>query len=1227
MISSLRFKNSTARDSCADLADILDPAEDQNAQAHADLPEDFCWQGYIAAHGDLWLFRTEHEALHHYINYGRAERRSYQREFDAAFFRKLYHGANSPLSDEQLERIWRAEGEVKYANLRELLWTSGFTRGLWPAQFDAQSYVVYNNLQADVRNDIQAIAHFLTVGMPAMLAISPDLEFDPAFRRAFYKVAPESSLLDMYRHWVEFGLPQNEAANERHFLKNLGLHLHAIPEGFLWQKYFAEQPHLNVLAYTKWHAFEHFVQYGVLEGGPLPLTRDASGPVLLAIADRFVLMGRTEDADRLYERIMLSDDPIPTAWQHAGDNAIRAGQHARALNMYGRVEKAGAASFWTYCNFVTAAMALGDLDLALQWLEKALPIFPRNQRLLDWHHAILGQQLHLAIQGHIARTRSHIGNPHEAGQVIESEIGRIYQGLLGKYEIQFGKHAPLRRIIPHDRPLRVAILANLDLPQCTYYRVTQKCEQLKLAGAHVEMFVREDILGFKRALATADIAIFYRLAANIDVLDCVAHCNYLGVSSVYEIDDLVFDARYYPEPHAAYSGAISTETHFGLVAGVALVNGLIKLCSHGIASTEHLAAHLADRVSSGEVSVHRNGLSPSLAALSTYERGAIQSDGHIRLFYGSGTKAHGADFINLIVPALMRLLAEHQNLIFVACGYVETEGLQEAFPEQVEILPLIENRDAYIWQVRNADINMSVLQRSPFNDCKSEIKWLEPACFGVPSCVSNVGGFVETLTGGEHVILVEATAESWYDSLKSLIVSPALRRRIGEQARLRAAELYSPAIQGQSLQRTLRDFAGLDEVRLTPGQRRRRRILLVNVFYPPQSIGGATRIVRDEACGLAANGEFEVAVLCGNDEHGPAYALTTYWSEGVRVFSINTPPRAFMDWLPEDENISPLMDQVLAYFEPDLVHFHATQRLTVSALAAVQARAIPYVVTLHDAWWISDHQFLMDGRDYLTYPWEPEHYESDSNPHSRAASSARRFKLMAALCEAASVVSVSESFAALYRRAGVPNVAVLQNAVSQLPPLEQIPAPAGKVRIGQIGGMTYHKGFFILKQLLMRGAYDRIELVVVDHAAKPGSVQLERWGATDVRIIGKVPHGQAGWLFGQFDVLVALSTWPESFGLVTREALAYGKWIIASNRGAIGEVVIEGENGYRVDVSDQASVIAAFDALQENPSRFTVPPAQSPDLFGLDQHVLQLSAIYRQAISNTSISAPLGVIA
>ena len=47
--------------------------------------------------------------------------------------------------------------------------------------------------------------------------------------------------------------------------------------------------------------------------------------------------------------------------------------------------------------------------------------------------------------------------------------------------------------------------------------------------------------------------------------------------------------------------------------------------------------------------------------------------------------------------------------------------------------------------------------------------------------------------------------------------------------------------------------------------------------------------------------------------------------------------------------------------------------------------------------------------------------------------------------------------------------------------------------------------------------------------------------------------------YASHDVLVAPSIWPESFGLVTREALSAGLWVIASNSGALAEPLLTSE--------------------------------------------------------------------
>jgi glycosyltransferase involved in cell wall biosynthesis len=125
---------------------------------------------------------------------------------------------------------------------------------------------------------------------------------------------------------------------------------------------------------------------------------------------------------------------------------------------------------------------------------------------------------------------------------------------------------------------------------------------------------------------------------------------------------------------------------------------------------------------------------------------------------------------------------------------------------------------------------------------------------------------------------------------------------------------------------------------------------------------------------------------------------------------------------------------------------------------------------------------------------------------------------------------------------------------------------------------------------LTQGKYDRLKVVVVDQTLAPDEMRPERWGATDALIVSRVEQEHVGWLYGRFDVLVALSLWPESFGLVVREALAYGRWVITSNLGALAEAIVPGCNGWVVDVADPSALQRVLDELQANPERYSRPP-------------------------------------
>ncbi|MBF0817682.1 glycosyltransferase [Microbacterium paludicola] len=403
------------------------------------------------------------------------------------------------------------------------------------------------------------------------------------------------------------------------------------------------------------------------------------------------------------------------------------------------------------------------------------------------------------------------------------------------------------------------------------------------------------------------------------------------------------------------------------------------------------------------------------------------------------------------------------------------------------------------------------------------------------------------------------------------------------------------------------------------------KIAIVNVFFPPQSIGGATRVVADNArvLGEKYGDEFDLVFYTSDAGDMPEHELEVHSYNGRRVYRAGIIKRPHMDWHPSDKESGRLFARFLEHERPDLVHFHCIQRLTASIVSATRNAGIPYIVTVHDAWWIFDHQFLVDQHGKV-HPMGradpaadiplPEGIDSEDSED-------RRMKLEALLHGAARVVTVSQSFADLYRMNGFPQIEVIENGTKLTGWKPRTASRDGRVRLSHVGGMSAHKGFELLRSILRTERFERLSLTVVDHSKPFGHVERATWGSTPVTIIGKVPQESIADVYAETDVLVAPSIWPESFGLVTREAAAAGCWVVASDIGGIGEQVVEGKTGLKVKAGDRSSLLQALHTIDGDAERFLGRPAPTK-VQSVEAQVGRLATVYAETISPTGKSSP-----
>lgn len=300
---------------------------------------------------------------------------------------------------------------------------------------------------------------------------------------------------------------------------------------------------------------------------------------------------------------------------------------------------------------------------------------------------------------------------------------------------------------------------------CALLRVRQPLQRLAAHLSHEWLTGTTDAAAVEAALARADLVLvqrFFACRANRAVLDRIVRA---GKPVLYETDDLL-DAL--PPEH--YLGAFSRDNRDLLIE-------FVRRCDAVSVSTAPLAE--AYRAYNARVHVIANHLDPAHWFGDVAQRARAEGAPCVIGFFGTGT--HQAD-LALVEPALARLAARHgDRLAFRFLGCI-TPALA-ALPNS----SLAEGWHSYDgFPARLArehiDIGVAPLVDNALNRCKSDLKWLEYAACGIAGVFSRVAPYAGSVRDGLTGLVVENTAEAWFDALDRLVQDTALRQRLAAAA-------------------------------------------------------------------------------------------------------------------------------------------------------------------------------------------------------------------------------------------------------------------------------------------------------------------------------------------------------------------------------------------------------------------------------------------------------------
>jgi glycosyltransferase involved in cell wall biosynthesis len=736
--------------------------------------------------------------------------------------------------------------------------------------------------------------------------------------------------------------------------------------------------------------------------------------------------------------------------------------------------------------------------------------------------------------------------------------------------------------VPYHRWL---LIGENNLPQCWLYRVEQKQHQLQALGAEVRSIDYNDLSdwSFTQLIEWSEAVIFCRTPSLYPVIRTLRFAVHMGKAVFADFDDLIFTHQF-PPPFESYASGITLKVHRRLKSDYPLHHWLVQNVNTIVVSTQLLRDALERSIESSgknlcqpDVRILTNQPPDELlkASLRSVRQGSNQP---FHLVVTSGTLAHKQIWLEVVGPALDQLMFKYSSLKLTIIGHLPLPPSLHRYQDRVRLFPFL-TYSQYLNVLAQASICLVPLESHPTTLCKSPIKLIESALLGLACICSPIESYT-TFAEEDHHILCARTTDEWVSKASMLLESPHLTREFAQAlyqhvSVLTAAEAPSLFWDTYIPDLSVAQFQTVEDTHAKSVDKRQpTKVLVVHVFFAPQSIGGATRIVQDHVLTMMSDPHhcYDVTVLCADHDcwqptESDVLPLDSWSWHGAKVVRLAIPSRSWADI--QDRRVERFCRNWFLEQQFDLIDCHCCQIITASPLIVARDLGIPYHVTFHDAWWLSPELFLVSPSGRLIDPSDPfDHIDGQPTDIERVVALQRRAILLDILRDAKELVAVSNSCQRLYQMAGIDDVLVKENQPTSMAreDIVHFPAEHGTIRICHIGGMALHKGYHILREAVhMLPPSLNLAFNIVDHKLSgPDDSYISHWNGYPIRFIPPVPMSDMPSYYANQDVLVAPSIWPESFGLVTREALSAGMKVIASDIGALADPIKSSLHGQKV---------------------------------------------------------------
>jgi len=251
---------------------------------------------------------------------------------------------------------------------------------------------------------------------------------------------------------------------------------------------------------------------------------------------------------------------------------------------------------------------------------------------------------------------------------------------------------------------------------------------------------------------TADLIIIQRHFPAPFTAEAIKKLLKLNIPIIYETDDLFVDI---PRNHTSHKNLKKCRPY---------IKWVIKSADQIVTSTDILKTSLCKHTTK-PIHVLKNTIDFKLF-LSPPK---MKSDYFNILI--AGTSTHQSDW-DIIKAPLLEILKKHQGKVrAIFFGH-----LPPAFENNpaVDLIDFQGDYKQYANTLKSLSIQAALvpLDKTAFNDCKSNIKWLEYSAAGIPGIYSNSTPYNSCIVNGKTGLLAENTKTAWLQAIESLINNP-----------------------------------------------------------------------------------------------------------------------------------------------------------------------------------------------------------------------------------------------------------------------------------------------------------------------------------------------------------------------------------------------------------------------------------------------------------------------